>query len=157
MSLQGGAKAEDPYFHEVLYATLLDARAVQPLLRLDPPHLEGFLRRRGGMPEGGEALSGVPLGPLSPAQVVFSPSSFLSLQEPLLIQSLGKIMKKRCRKKKSKKSPAGGQHASCVLSALGTEVVLPLLWQLLVHASCLVHPSCPGLNSIAKSLNGCWR
>ena len=64
--VQRAAKAEDPYFHEVLYNTLIDLRATKELLELDTPHLERHLQTNGGLP----ALpAGGPIGPLSPSQV----------------------------------------------------------------------------------------
>ncbi|KAK9806121.1 hypothetical protein WJX72_002210 [[Myrmecia] bisecta] len=64
--LQLAAKASDPYFHEVLYTTLVDMRAVRDLLALATPQLERHLRRCGGLPE--PLHPGAPIGPLSPSQ-----------------------------------------------------------------------------------------
>lgn len=63
---QSSARAEDPYFHEVLYATLIDARASRQLLQLDSPALERWLRGQGGLDA---AQPGIPIGPLQPGQV----------------------------------------------------------------------------------------
>lgn len=66
---QHAAKADDPYFHEVLYNTLVDAHATTQLLQLDNPRLERHLRSSGGLPERGGVPPGAPIGPLSPTQV----------------------------------------------------------------------------------------
>lgn len=66
--VQHASKAEDPYFHAVLYDTLVDARATAQLLQLDNPLLERHLRSSGGLPERGP-VAGAPIGPLSPTQV----------------------------------------------------------------------------------------
>ncbi len=62
---QCAAKAEDPYFHEVLYSTLIGARATPQLLQLDSPRLERWLRGQGGLDA---AQPGIPIGPLQPGQ-----------------------------------------------------------------------------------------
>ena len=64
--LQRAAEATDPYFHKVLYDTLIDARAIKELLDLDGPHLEEHLRSHGGLPA---SPPNGPIGPLSASQV----------------------------------------------------------------------------------------
>jgi hypothetical protein len=67
---QHAAKAQDPYFHEVLYNMLVDLRAVPQLLALDSPHLERHLHSLGGLPpDRGPPQPGTAIGPLSPTQV----------------------------------------------------------------------------------------
>ncbi|CAL8471349.1 g10891 [Coccomyxa elongata] len=63
------AKADDPYFHAVLYDTLVDMRATAQLLQLDSPLLERHLRSSGGLPDRGAPPQGAAIGPLSPTQV----------------------------------------------------------------------------------------
>jgi len=58
---------EDPYFHEVLYTTLIDLCDFTSLSELDNPLLEKHLRSNGGMPPSG-ILDG-PIGPLELNQV----------------------------------------------------------------------------------------
>jgi hypothetical protein len=77
--VQHAAKAQDPYFHEVLYNTLVDLRAVPQLLQLDSPHLERHLRSVGGLPPKGPLPAGTSIGPLSPTQVPTHPISCPSL------------------------------------------------------------------------------
>ena len=68
--LQHAAKAPDRYFHEVLYNTLVELRAVPQMLELDNPHLERHLRTSGGLPPyKGPLQPGTAIGPLSPNQV----------------------------------------------------------------------------------------
>ena len=74
---QAAAAAGDPFFHEVVYSTLIDVGASRQLLGLDSrsAHLESFLRRAGGL-EG--TTPGVPLPPLGPDQaghVLMTPGS----------------------------------------------------------------------------------
>ena len=64
--LQRAAEATDPYFHKVLYDTLIDARTIKELLDLDGPHLEEHLRSHGGLPA---SPPNGPIGPLSASQV----------------------------------------------------------------------------------------
>ena len=65
--MQRAALAQETYFQEVLYNTLIDLCAFSDLLDLDSPHLEKHLRANGGMPPSG-ILDG-PIGPLEPSQV----------------------------------------------------------------------------------------
>ncbi len=64
---QAAAAAGDPFFHEVVYSTLIDVCAARQLLALDSrsAHLESFLRRAGGL-DG--TTPGAPLPPLGPEQ-----------------------------------------------------------------------------------------
>ncbi|PRW05942.1 nuclear pore complex Nup155 isoform B [Chlorella sorokiniana] len=64
--LARAAAAQDPCFHDALYATLVQLRAVKELLALDTPYLEGYLVRAGGLLG---AASGAAVGPLSASQV----------------------------------------------------------------------------------------
>lgn len=66
--MQRAAQAEDPYFHEVLYNTLIDLRAVDELLSLETSRLPEHLRINGGLPS--HPLSGS-IGPLTQSQVQF--------------------------------------------------------------------------------------
>ena len=65
--------SRDHFFHEHLYAHLMEQGRAgqQELARLRPPFLEGFLRKRGGLPAGPGLVPGdlPPLGPLAPAGV----------------------------------------------------------------------------------------
>ncbi len=65
---QAAATAGDPYFHDVLYSTLIDVGASRQLLGLDArsAHLEPFLRRASGL---ANAQAGGMLGALQPEQV----------------------------------------------------------------------------------------
>ena len=69
---QRAAAAEDPYFQECLFGTLLEARAVSHLLGMDSPLLERYLRTTGGLAaeRGVPFQPGSPIGPLSPTQVL---------------------------------------------------------------------------------------
>ncbi len=67
--VQHAAKADDPYFHAVLYNTLVDMRATAQLLQLDSPMLERHLRSSAGLPDRGAPPPGAAIGPLSPTQV----------------------------------------------------------------------------------------
>ena len=67
--LQYAAQAEDPYFKEALYSTLVDLKATQQLLKMDSPGLLTYLRDAGGLPEGDATRRGAPVGPLSHRQV----------------------------------------------------------------------------------------
>ena len=67
--LQYAAQAEEPYFKEALYSTLVDLKATQQLLKMDSPGLLTYLRDTGGLPEGDATRRGVPIGPLSHRQV----------------------------------------------------------------------------------------
>lgn len=60
--------AGDPYFHEVLYSTLVEVGATRLLLALDSPggRLEPFLRRASHLPR---AAAAAHVGPLQPEQV----------------------------------------------------------------------------------------
>lgn len=69
LRVQHAAKADDPYFHAVLYDTLVDMRATAQLLQLDSPLLERHLRSSGGLPDRGAPPPGAAIGPLSPTQV----------------------------------------------------------------------------------------
>ena len=74
-ALQRAAAAEDPYFQECLFGTLLEARAITHLLGMDSPLLERYLRTTGGLgaERGVPFQPGSPIGPLSPTQVCFRP------------------------------------------------------------------------------------
>lgn len=65
---QLAARARDPFWHEVLYGTLVEVGAVRQLLELDAvaPQLESYLRSQGGLVG---SPPGAPIGPLSPIQV----------------------------------------------------------------------------------------
>lgn len=60
--------AGDPYFHEVLYSTLVEVGSTRLLLALDSPggRLEPFLRRASHLPR---AAASAHVGPLQPEQV----------------------------------------------------------------------------------------
>ena len=88
--LQYAAQAEDPYFKEALYNTLVDLKATPELLKMDSPELAAYLRSSGGLPESNATQRGSPLGPLSPSRVrhlpilpyrckAFSPDLYLVL------------------------------------------------------------------------------
>lgn len=85
---QLAARARDPFWHEVLYGTLVELGAVRQLLELDgvAPQLESYLRSQGGLVGG---PPGAPVGPLSASQVRtaavhrFSPKS-----GPILLMGL---------------------------------------------------------------------
>lgn len=64
---QLAVRARDPFWHEILYRTLIDLGAVRELLALDgsAPGLEAYLRSHGGLTG---AVPGVPIGPLSSTQ-----------------------------------------------------------------------------------------
>ena len=64
---QLAVRARDPFWHEVLYGTLIDLGAVRELLELDgsAPGLEAILRSHGGLTG---SVPGVPVGPLSSRQ-----------------------------------------------------------------------------------------
>ena len=64
---QLAVRARDPFWHEVLYGTLIDLGAVRELLELDgsAPGLEAYLRSHGGLTG---SVPGVPVGPLSSRQ-----------------------------------------------------------------------------------------
>ncbi len=66
-SVQLAVLARDPFWHEVLYGTLIELGAVRELLELDgrAPGLEAYLRSHGGLTG---AVPGVPIGPLSSKQ-----------------------------------------------------------------------------------------
>ena len=66
--MQLAARARDPFWHEVLYGTLVELGATRQLLALDgaAPQLEAYLRSHGGLTG---VAPGVPVGPLSPSQV----------------------------------------------------------------------------------------
>ena len=65
--LQCAAQAEDPYFKEALYSTLVDLKATQQLLKMDSPGLLTYLRDAGGLPEGEATRRGAPIGPPEPS------------------------------------------------------------------------------------------
>ena len=69
---QLAVRARDPFWHEVLYGTLIDLGAVRALLDLDgnAPGLEAYLRSQGGLTG---AVPGVPAGPLSSRQACSLP------------------------------------------------------------------------------------
>lgn len=67
--LQYAAQAEDPYFKEALYNTLVDLKATPELLKMDSPELAAYLRSSGGLPERDATQRGSPLGPLNPSRV----------------------------------------------------------------------------------------
>lgn len=75
---QAAAAAGDPFFHEVVYSTLIDVGAARQLLALDSrsAHLESFLRRAGGL-DG--TTPGALLPPLGPQQVGCGRKSFSAL------------------------------------------------------------------------------
>ena len=66
--VQLAVRARDPFWHEVLYGTLIGLGAVRELLELDgrAPGVEAYLRSHGGLTG---AVPGVPIGPLSSNQV----------------------------------------------------------------------------------------
>ncbi|EFN51092.1 hypothetical protein CHLNCDRAFT_141404 [Chlorella variabilis] len=64
--LAHAAAAADPLFHDALYATLVQLKAVKELLSLDTPYLEAYLIRGGGLLG---AAPGASVGPLSAGQV----------------------------------------------------------------------------------------
>lgn len=63
---QAATGAGDPYFHQVLYSTLIEVGATQQLLALDSRagRLEPFLRKASGIPRATSAH----IGPLQPDQ-----------------------------------------------------------------------------------------
>ena len=84
--LQYAAQAEDPYFKEALYSTLVDSRATQQLLKMDSPKLLSYLRDSGGLPERDATQRGAPIGPLSHRQVVtILTSPYVTCLSPLYI------------------------------------------------------------------------
>lgn len=61
-------RASDPYFHEVLYQTLLELGAISDLLSMETPFLEDYLKKSGGLHN--VSAPGGPLLPLNPVQVI---------------------------------------------------------------------------------------
>lgn len=67
-AVQRAMRASDPYFHEVLYRTLLELGAISDLLSMETPFLEDYLKKSGGLHN--VSAPGGPLLPLNPVQVI---------------------------------------------------------------------------------------